>query len=41
VFDLPAIQIEVTAHHAEIKVCPACGKPSQGTFPDAVTQAVH
>jgi len=41
VFDLPAIRIAVTAHHAEIKVCPACGKPSKGTFPDTVTQAVQ
>jgi transposase len=39
-FDLPAIRSEVTAHHAEIKVGPACGKPSKGTFPDTVTQAV-
>src|SRR5437870_4044603 len=41
VFDLPAIRIEVTAHCAEIKVCPACGKPSKGTFPDVVAQAVQ
>jgi transposase len=41
VFDLPAMRIEVTAHRVEIKVCPAWGKPSKGSFPETVTQAVH
>lgn len=41
VFDLPTIRIAVTAHRAEIKVCPACGQPSKGTFPDAVPHAVQ
>ena len=41
VCDIPAIRIEVTAHRAEIKVCPACGRASKGTFPPSVTQAVQ
>ena len=38
VFDIPAIQIEITAHHAEVKVCPKCGSENKGKFPDGVTQ---
>ena len=38
--DLPALRSAVTAHRAAIKVCPACGQPSQGPCPDAVTHAV-
>jgi transposase len=41
VFDIPAIRIDVTAHRAEIKGCPACGHQTKGTFPDAVTHAVQ
>jgi transposase len=41
VFEIPAIRIEVTAHRAEIKVCPSCGHATQGTFPESVSQAVQ
>ena len=40
-FDIPAIRIAVTAHRADIKVCPACGRASTGTFPPSGTQAVQ
>jgi len=38
--ELPAIRIAVTAHRAEIQVCPAGGPLSKGTLPDAVPHAV-
>jgi transposase len=39
VCDLPALRMEVTAHRAELKVCPAWGHPSPGPLPDAVRHA--
>ena len=41
VFDLPAIQVSVTEHQAEVKVCPCCQSRTRGRFPESVTQAVQ
>lgn len=41
VFDIPAIHIEVTAHKAEVKFCPQCGKMNKGVFPQEVSQPVQ
>ena len=38
VFDIPPLQVEVTEHQAQVKICPDCGGRSKGSFPLAVTQ---
>jgi transposase len=38
VFDIPALQLEVTEHRVAIKECPGCGHAVSGRFPESVSQ---
>ena len=41
VFDIPPIQLEVTEHQAEIKICSCCGTANTASFPHDVTASVQ
>lgn len=41
VFDIPPIEIEVTEHQAEIKICPCCNKKVQAKFPNGINAPVQ
>jgi transposase len=32
-FDIPPVEIKVTEHQAEVKICPVCGRKNTGEFP--------
>ena len=37
-YELPPMQLIVTEHQAEVKVCPSCGHTTQAVFPTGITQ---
>lgn len=41
VFDIPAVQIEITEHRVEIKACPQCQKEVEASYPESVGQRVQ
>lgn len=41
VFDIPAVQIEITEHQVEIKTCPECQKEVVASYPANVAQRVQ
>jgi transposase len=40
VFDVPPIQLEVTEHRAEVKVCAQCGTTTRAPFPEGISGAI-
>ena len=41
VYDIPAIRIEVSAHRAEMKICPGRGAENRGEFPENIEPGVR
>jgi len=41
VYDIPPIEIKVTDHRAEIKICPECNKLVKAKFPEDMTKSVQ
>lgn len=40
-FEIPPAKMQVTAHHAEVKICPSCGFVNKAKFPNHITQPVQ
>lgn len=38
VFDIPILQVEVTEHRAQRKICAYCGHETQGNLPKNMSQ---
>lgn len=41
IFDIPAVQIEITEHRVEVKACPNCQKEVEASYPEGVGQRVQ
>lgn len=41
VLDIPAIELKVREHQAEVKICPECGDETQGSFPPEASNLVQ
>jgi hypothetical protein len=41
VYDLPKIEMQITEHRAEIKICVCCGKETRAAFPCEISKAVQ
>ena len=41
VFDIPPMQMEITEHQAEIKMCPRCQRKVKGNFPAGIKKPVQ
>ncbi|AKB45501.1 Mobile element protein [Methanosarcina vacuolata Z-761] len=41
VFDIPPVNLIVTEHQSQIKICPCCGRLNKAEFPESVNSPVQ